>query len=233
MELVAYPASSNVSESIWQPLSITAHLSEPIAGWREDIGIDGPLSFAAMLEFIDEHGNVLPPKNQKWALDFEIPIAKWAIPLPNGISADPRLLTQDGQVWGWCVSDPQYEEAFPQVVDVRRKPAIEEMSRWSRANRHHIGFGPHKARNVPHNAAFVRSITWYVLGEQEGIERLLKRVKALGRLSRAGNGRVMKWVVEPCDDQNAWKQRCFPADQGVDLPVRAPAWHKSRLVPCL
>ena len=233
MRTLDYPVVADAGSERWKPLTVTAHLVEPVAGWRDDITLDGPLSWGAYLAYVDEHGDDLPPKNPLWAVDFDLPLAKWSAPLPASWKPDPRLLTADGEVWGWCVSRPMFDEPALSVVEVRRKPALEEMSQWSNAKRHHIGLGPLKARNVPHAAGFVREITWSALGDKAGMEDLLARVHNIGRLSRSGNGLVASWEVTIGGTSNDWEDRPMPSEGGFLTAVRAPAHHPSRQVPCL
>lgn len=234
MHTLAYPVTGNVNEQRWEPLLVTAQLAEPIVGWRDDQTLDGPLSWGAYLEYVDEHGNDLPPMNRLWAVDFDLPVARWTAPLPDDATTDPRLLTADGAVWGWCTSAPVTDrEVAMSGVWVRRKPALEDMSRWSDAKRHHIGLGPLKARNVLHPAGFASEITWSVLGDEGGVRDLLTRVTHLGRLTRAGNGRVLQWSVRQGGSRDGWTNRPMPAAGGFLTAVRAPAHHPSRQVPCL
>ena len=234
MSVLVGPVQANDTDPNWVPITITATFTDPIVGFRDDLGIDGPLSYAMYRRLTPGEQEALPPMNPNWALDFDLPIARWSAPAPDGLQCDERLLTVDGEVWGWCTSDPVVTGNRSEVAThIRRKPELEAMARWSNAKRHHSGLGPLKARNITHEATFASQVKWHALGDPEKVQDLLSEVIAIGRATRHGNGRVGKWTVDAHSDRDAWRTRAMPATGGSPTPVRAPAYHRSRLVPCL
>lgn len=216
----------------WTPLRVTARFSQPIVGIPKDpMHLDGPLQWAAYLA-ATEQGLALPPIG-RWAHDFTMPVATWTAPCTRP-DPDPRLLAADGvSVWGWACSAASYRVLRHDVAHVRRKPALEAMALWTGASRHHIGLGPRRAANTPHQAAWVDAITWWCLGDLDGLRLLLARLTNVGRLARHGWGHILDIEVAP-DPQavTRWKGRTFPEPGGRLLAVRAPYWHESRRMPC-
>jgi hypothetical protein len=216
----------------FEPLVVRAHLAEPVVNFHPETTFDGPLSFGAYAQYIAQYGDDLPARNSDWALDFDLPLARIATVPVEG--ADRRLCTPDGRVWVWASSRVSFAEpSIHTRVEVRRKPATEQMSTWSKAKRHHVGLGPLKARNAVHPAVVTPWVEWRVLGDPDEIRKLLGFVTHLGRLHSHGYGRVLRWEVEEDSSGQAWKSRALPAQGGFNLAVRAPLHHRSRLVPCL
>lgn len=216
----------------WVPVRVEATLAQPVVGLpRDPMHLDGPLAFAAWLEY--QHiGGTLPPV-QEWAEDFALPLATWVADCTRP-DPDPRLLAADGtSVWGWACSRVHYRVLRHDLVHVRRRPALEQMAFWTAAKRHHIGLGPRRAANVPHQAAWVDRLAWWALADLPRLQTLLDQLTHVGRLARHGWGQILSMtVVEDPDAARRWQERDMPATGGMPATVRAPYWHESRRMPC-
>lgn len=216
----------------WTPVRIEAVLAQPIVGLpRDPMHLDGPLAFAAWLEF-QHQGGTLPPI-QDWAEDFTLPLATWTAPCtrPN---PDQRLLAADGaSVWGWACSRVHYQVLRHDLVHVRRRPALEQMAFWTPAGKHHIGLGPRRAANVPHQAVWVDRLAWWALADPDRLRPLLDRLTNVGRLARHGWGQLLNiTVAEDSAAVDRWRERHMPQPGGAPATIRAPYWHESRRMPC-
>lgn len=217
MDLVTTPPGDTTADPRWQPVQVVAHLATPVANLDGNpMHLDGILSWAAYLAYTEQHGHcALPPMTPDQAVDFALPLATWHM---HG-------------AWGWACSRAIYEPVGHTTLAVRRRPAVDEMARYTRDRKHHLAAGPLKARDTPLPATLATEITWHALGDHEDIEQLLQRVHAIGRHTRHGHGRVLRWEVHPHDDRDAWRNRVLPHPDGVPQPIRAPYHHPLRRVP--
>lgn len=222
------------TDSRWTPVRVTAHLAEPIINLDgHACHLDGPAAFAAYLAYTDRHGHhSLPPMGRDSVVDFALPLATWTAPAPGPVHQLARAATP-GHVWGWACSAAAADPAAWTVVEVRRKPNSEAMHRYAPDRKVHLATGPLKARNAPHPATIVRTITWWALADPDRLHALLSRVPGLGRHTRHGNGRVHRWEVTP-DPRAAtlWRRRVWPDPDGTPDTIRAPYHHHTRLMPC-
>lgn len=218
------------------PVRVEALLAQPVVGLpRDPMHLDGPLSWGAYLLYQqDPTLPELPPLSDRAAVDFTLPLATWTAP-SSVEPVDPQLLAADGEsVWGWACSRAEYRALRHDTVFVRRRPALEQMAFWTTAPRHHIGLGPRRAANVPHQAVWVDRLRWWALATDVALLRLLLgHVTHVGRLPRHGNGQVLGFqVVEDPEATTRWRDRDMPHPGGRPASIRAPYWHPSRRIPC-
>lgn len=217
----------------WTPVRVEATLAQPVVGLpRDPMHLDGPLSWAAYLHTL-HNGVELPPLTGEWAHDLTLPLATWTAQCTR---PDPHrgLLAADGHsVWGWACSRAEYRVLRHDVAHVRRRPELEQMAFWTTAARHHIGLGPRRAANVPHQAVWVDALRWWALADPDRLQTLLGRLTHVGRLARHGWGQILHIHVTP-DPEAAtrWRHRHMPHPGGVPHTIRAPYWHSSRRMPC-
>ena len=221
----------------WEPLVVTARLSEPIVHYEDGLHLDGPLQWAAWRAYALEHGDPIGPPPSDWIPDYEIPVARWVGP-PAHEGADPRLATADGKLWGWCCSDAIGEWVATSKAEVRKRPAVAEMLRYSKDRTYNSSLGAHKAKDLTFPTVQAHELTWHVLGAADSMRRLLLRIHSLGKLRGHGHGRVMEWRIEEGCDRDGWKQRRMPAPKDHSGPtsmetIRAPYWHRPRQAPCI
>lgn len=220
-------------DAAFTPVRVTAHMAEPVIGLAEHpCVLDGPAQAGAYTLALAA-GADLPPLTRDWALDFAMPVATWTA-APSRPDADARLHAADaGLVWGWACSRALYDSDEDTVAQVRRKPAVDAMVRYSPERRFHAGLGPHKARDTVYPAVFARRVEWFALADPAGLARILEQVTHLGAGRVRGHGRVMSWQVQ-ADPAAAelWRQRPWPDPAGAPGAIRAPYWHPSRAMPC-
>lgn len=211
--------------------TVTAWLAEPVLNWRDDIMLDGPLAWAAWRQAVAA-GLELPPMTPTHATDFDLPLQTWARPQ---VAPDhhPQLLDGDGRIWGWCtsVAIPSADIALSGVA-IRRRPATDQMTRWSTDRRHHIGLGPMKARNITHPAGFAPALHWDIdTTDPDRVMELLALVTNIGRATRHGHGRVLRWEIGD-GPEGGWSHRPMPNPSGAPAGVRAPHHNPTRQAPC-
>lgn len=219
----------------WTPVRVEATFAQPIVGLPKDpMHLDGPLAWAAYLDAVTrkDPATLRLPPIREWAHDFTLPLATWTRPCTRP-DPDPRLLAADGtSVWGWACSRAHYRVVRQDVAWVRRKPALEQMAYWTTVGKHHIGLGPRRAANVPHQAVWVDKLCWWALAEPGRLRELLARLSHVGRLARHGWGQLL--TITATEDPEAvsrWRDRDLPG-QGPIASIRAPYWHASRKMPC-
>lgn len=217
----------------WTPLRVTALLAQPVVGLpRDPLHLDGPIQWAAFQAALHAGAKLPPLPPGAWPHDYATPMATWTAPCTRP-DPDPRALGDGGQAWGWACSAASYEAVRHDVAWVRRKPALAEMAHWTTAGRHHIGLGPRRAANVPHQAAWTCRIVWWCLADPQPLADMLRtHVTHLGKLARHGWGHVLEWTVETDEAATSkWRARDMPDADGSPASIRAPYWHDGRRMP--
>jgi CRISPR type IV-associated protein Csf3 len=121
---------------------------------------------------------------------------------------------------------------------------MRKMVRYTQDNSINLASGAVKAWSLKYPARWARELVWYVLGDERRILCLLEtHVTHLGKKSRHGNGRVLRWCVEPFEHdwsvrRGALLTRRVPATNNdttglVRAGVRAPYHHHSRQALCV
>lgn len=219
----------------WQPMRVRAVLAEPVVTFGDEIMLDGPLAKGAYMAWVREHGHhSLPPMTRDHATDFDLPLATWTAPVPEGADVHPLALNGEGLLWGWCCSRAQVEWLFDTRVEVRKKPAMAEMIARTEAKDFSVSVGTTKAKDLVFPAKVAWEISWYALGDRERVAELLGQVPGIGKLCHHGNGYVERWIVEPMGplERDRWMDRPMPAEGGRLVSIRAPNHHRTRRVPC-
>lgn len=195
------------------PLTVTAFLSTPVIGVdRAPIMLDAPLSYA-YVQRAARDGQQLPAITDQFAADFPLPLDRW----------------HEYGTWGWCTSRGLFGGMTHVAAQVRRKPAVDAMARYTPDRTHHAGLGPTKARDATLSAVLTDTMTWHVLAtDRADLEDLLGLVDNIGARHRNNFGHVSRWLVEPGRDRDAWCDRPWPPA----FAARAPYWHPTRRVQC-
>ncbi|MBX6386623.1 MAG: hypothetical protein IRZ07_27220 [Microbispora sp.] len=217
MELITDPPGDTTADPRWQPVKVVAHLATPVINLdTHPMHLDGPVSWGAYIAYTAEYGHcALPPMSPTQVVDFTLPLATW----------------QMHGAWGWACSRAVYDPVGYTTLAARRRPAVDEMARYTSDKKHHLAAGPMKARDTPLAATLIDTVTWFALADPEPLASLLDRVHTIGRHGRHGHGRVHAWEVLPHDDRDAWRDRVLPHPDGVPQPIRAPYHHPTRKVP--
>lgn len=222
------------------PLRVTARLTEPVLTYQDGMHLDGLLAYGALMRLSPAEREALPILAQTdWALDFDLPLARWGVEQAGRY--DERLLSPDGRIWGWRGSAACYRPLHQGITEVRKRPPIAAMARYTSDKSVLVAGGSHKAWDLPFPTIFAHLIAWYAVGDPTEIQALLERVPALGKRTNHGHGTVSEWRVEPwSEDWSTMYQgapmRRLPAAMAPGLPagrgaIRAPYHHRSRLCP--
>lgn len=224
------------------PMRITARLTEPIVYQSDGMHIDGPLAYAAFCALDEDARYAIPPMHLDWAEDMAVPLARWTAAPMDGEVLDPRLLI-DGMIWGWCASSEEVEWLAHGAAEVRKKPVLDEMRRYSDAKSAMVAGGPMKGYNLTYPTTFARSVSWSAIGDIDRVKYLLTRhVPALGKKRGHGWGTVAAWdVVEDSAaassvfHRDGIAARSLPRSCGLRGraalgSIRPPYHHRSRRV---
>lgn len=230
---------------------IEATLSEPIVTYGDGIHLDGPLAYAAFMSMSPKERAKVPPIESDWAEDFGLPLDRWESECELPFTADPRITTDGkltktengfiGNVWGWkCSAAIPVGQVLHAQHNLRKKPAIEKMIQYGTDNRYNAGMGPHKAKDLVYPTVQVRTLRWHCVGDMDATLTMLTRyVPSIGKLSRQGPGRVLRWEATLVDyDWSLWgddgrpmrrlPSLMFPNHSVLDGTIRAPYFHRSR-----
>ena len=139
----------------------------------------------------------------------------YALGMAGGMTiTDPTLPLQregdqDGH-WWWACSSPvadapmQHDVWFHRRFDVA--PGIERLAEGTR--RINLSAGPLKNYRMRETVITPRDrcIHWHVIGDDDEIRRLLRRVHQVGKGGSRGRGAVTEWIVTE-DGADAWAAR--------------------------
>lgn len=237
-----------------KPLCITASMMEPVVYYGDGMHLDGILAYAAFMDLDAEAKNKIPPINSAWAEDFDLPLSKWFVKSITGDHIDDRLFVEnpdrnkgnkEGMIWGWRASAVHAKWFCRDRYAIRRKPELDAMARYTQSPSVNIGAGQQKATNILLPARFATEFRWYAVGDSSRVERLLKmHVRAIGKITTKGPGRVANWKVESCE--NDWSieregilVRTMPigyvthGGYVAEASIRPPYHHQSRVVTAL
>jgi len=223
-------------------LRVTARLTEPFITYEDGMHLDGVLAYGAFMGLSPEERDALPRlEHTPWAVDFELPLARWACEQPGRY--DYRLVDEHGRVWGWKASAACYVAEVRDLAQVRKRPPLDEMRRYAKDKSVLIAGGSHKAWDLPFPTVFAPQVAWFCAGDPTEIQALLERVPALGKRTNHGHGTVAEWRVEPwSEDWSTMKDgllmRRVPAAMGPGSggapgrgAIRPPYHHRSRVCP--
>jgi CRISPR type IV-associated protein Csf3 len=84
--------------------------------------------------------------------------------------------------------------------------------------------GHYKAYRMPLCVFLVPEFTWYVVGDQIEIKKLLDLKTHIGKKPSQGYGRVREWIIEPAEEDLS-HVRPIPDPNGADeWGIRPPYW---------
>lgn len=232
-----YPISVHHDDP--RPLRITAVMAEPVVTFGDGLHLDGAVAYGAFMSLPRPVRESMPPTSAPEALDFDLPLNRWHYEAPEGSAAG--ALDDEGRVWGWQCSAAHAVWQHHGTAEVRRRPPVQEMARYTDARTVQINCGPFKAQDKAFPTLWAPEIVWYAIGTPDSLRQLLEHVPGLGKLTGHGHGRVLRWDVAEvgCADADRWARRRLPttAPGAVGWPargaIRPPYYHASRVVPCI
>jgi CRISPR type IV-associated protein Csf3 len=213
--------------------------------------LDGILAWAKFTDLPAEQRDEIPPITEPWAWDFDLPLRSWSVQSATPTHIDDRLFVnrprvrdghKEGALWGWCASAVHADWLCEDRYAIRRRPELEQMKRYTTSPSVNLGAGQQKATNVLMPARFALELHWYAVGDRAEVERLLTtHVRAVGKITTKGPGKVRRWRVEPWardwsvqrDDELT---RVMPIGYAVaggfvaEASIRPPYHHHSRIV---
>lgn len=234
------------------PMRIVARMDEPIAYLGDLLHIDGPIAYGAFHDLDERTRRTIAPvgsaEYEDWPIDLTLPLSTWwceAAP-----DANPRLLKRsrrgkDGpppRLWGWCASAAD-ETAWAGrgVLEVRKRPELGKMSRYTSDRSANISSGHMKAYDLKIPTVLAREVVWYAHGDPDRVRHLLSTyVPAIGKKRSTGNGTVREWIVEQIDEDRSvvapdgQLMRRMPRGAVDGSPghggIRPPYYHHTRQV---
>lgn len=233
-------------------LHVIAYLDEPVVYYGDGMHLDGILSYGAYMNLSYKDRQKIPPISEPWAIDFDLPLEKWFVESETPTHVDNRLFDGEpeqtgdikvGTLWGWKASAVQADWRCESTFAIRRRVEVDKMVRYTSSPSVNIGAGQQKAVNISLPTRFAIDLHWYTVGDIGLIRRLLGHVKAIGKITTKGPGKVKKWIVERSERNWAIERegaitRNMPANYpGVgyvaNASIRPPYHHFSRIVPAI
>lgn len=236
------------------PLRIVARMDEPIGYLGDLLHLDGPIAYATYHDLdLRTRKTIEPIETAEFPIDLKLPLSTWWMPHNPALhgDVDARLLKRNRQdrddksprLWGWCATAAD-ESAWGvrSKLEVRKKPAIKEMARYTDAKSHNLSAGHMKAYDLAVPTVFAREVTWYAHGDPDRVRSLLSRfIPALGKKRSTGSGTVREWVAEEwsasdtdgvmVDGALARRMPAAAADGSPRMgAIRPPYYHHTRMV---
>jgi CRISPR type IV-associated protein Csf3 len=209
-----------------QALKITAELMTGFASsdpWSP--AIDGILAYQFMREKLG---------------DEEFAIRSHRMDLQEPVTGLPLGVEQHGDQWWYQCSFPEYTSVAEITRHTHRRFDARQAEKYwgtpGKSGKVLVAAGPYKNARLKLRQHVTPAVTWYCIGDQAEIERLLARVTHVGARVGAGYGRVRKWTVEPAECETLARfRRGLPVEfaqahqlegqemiHGIRPPVRHP-----------
>lgn len=222
--VTAHPAWIDAARAQWlprdghvEPLRVEAYLRSPVAFERDDgLRLDGALSWVTV------------------ALTTGLPPPEAFAGVPKGAYVDIPVPIADAVIAGWRVamcSDAALPLVHAEVSRRRRKKPHPEALGLAKVQ---TTGGAWKALDIPVAAHVAPVLTWYLVGDRERLETMLRELHAIGRGRAGGLGTVEAWTVTRDEmARERWRERALPVESGVDYgdrvvrqaAVRHAYWH--------
>lgn len=232
-----------------RPLRVVARMSEPIVYSGDGMHLDGILAACAYRDLDDRTRRRMGPVSSEAPPDLRLPLSRWVVDVAPDWDAGDRCLVErarsHGQtvhrLWGWRASAPANGWELRGKAEIRKKPALDDMARYTDARSATITSGDLKAYDLALPTVKAREVVWYAHGHPGEVERLLvSYADAIGRKRNLGWGTVMEWRVETIDEDRSVMdgdtlRRRMPVESGVEgaqstAAIRPPYHHPSRVL---
>jgi hypothetical protein len=167
------------------PLRVTAHLGSHITLRSGMLGLDSLLIKAACRR------DGLP--NHETAREMnggDLP----DVPIPIALEPCGRFYLASIAVAAWDVKEMRFKNKRSPKQFVSNLTRVKTIA----------GTGAGKDLRIPYETGWVRGdrLEWSCMGDADAIRALLATVTHVGAHRGAGSGKVLRWLVEPCD---AWE----------------------------
>lgn len=164
----------------------------------------------------DPHGAYIP-EVRAWRDRFR----HWPLPL---VKLRPKGVSTSQWVWAATCAVPDGDE-----IDVRwfHKRGFKQLAAEPRVDRipANPDVGTFKAWRIPAPVTVCSTVTWWALGDPDGIQAVLSRVEAVGKHARQGEGAVLEWRVEDVGPGDWDVVRWLPDGRVArPFPPRYAAW---------
>ena len=205
--------------SAMAPLRITAWLQSPVLS-DNYLPIDGVLYYEAMRRRYGDQYLTTPGGMHPAAVPgTQLPLAR---------------REEHGPMWYYAASFAQWSEPIARGQDHwnrRVDMSLVDLVDWQgRKSRIDVASGAYKSFHMPIYYRHSLSVVWYVVGQQEEIERLLSQITNVGKKISQGWGAILKWKIEEIDDDWSVRgakgqlMRPVPSDHGVQVGFRPSYW---------
>lgn len=126
----------------------------------------------------------------------------------------PLATESDGEHWWWVASTPIYELRAEYLRWYHRRFDAQLAERYADTRKVLVTAGPYKNYRNAATVHVTPQVEWHVVGDQAGIERLLRRCTAIGAKVGQGFGQVRRWTVTPdgADERLARLHRPLPVE---------------------
>lgn len=177
-------------------LKVTAHLDNAIAvydNWSPSL--EGILVFRLL-----EENNLLSNNPTSEQVESVQDFLESQLPLKQGELQNEKY---------WCVSSPCYVVKSEQTDRYRKRWDNHENNlNWGkRKPQFKTSEGAEKSYDLPLFTRLTNSISWYAVGDKQGIKDLLAAVTYIQKKRSYGNGQVRKWEIEKTDgDKHLWHE---------------------------
>jgi CRISPR type IV-associated protein Csf3 len=213
----------------FEPLKITAQLQTAVIG-DVFLPIDGILYYQAHREAFGAQEVTFSGSSDK-----RYEISSEALPLAR--------CEEHGPYWYYAASFAQWPTALAEGSDHWNKrfdAGLSDMVDFGkRKARVDVASGPYKAYHMPVFYRHALEISWYVLGERRGVERLLSCCTHIGKKMAQGWGSVLAWNVAPhhadwsVRGENGKVMRAIPDASGILTGFRPSYWLAKNQTVCL
>lgn len=193
------------------PMQITAHMAGGVATAHPwGLALDGLLA----AQLWRDHAATSDPATLQWPSQTDTPPD---LPLPL------HRCTTAGELWHWSATCA-YTDA-PASIEVRRwtarldHAALETLTATLPKNLS-PSKGRYRTRQMPLFVTLTNRLTWRAVGDPSQVADLLSPISAIGKKRSQGEGRVLRWTVEPIDI-DPWDAGHLHPDQSLGRPVPA------------
>lgn len=210
---------------MFELLEITAYPLCGIVSSDAFLPLDSILNFVVMRERYGPQELTTPGKQT---------IAKPAL---DGIFE----VREKGDSWYYAASFAQWSEKTAQGKDEWTKRFDSEFGDFidfqGKRGKVKINAGRYKAYRMPVFYKHALEIIWYVVGDIQGIHKLLRHVTHIGKKYSQGWGRIRKWEIK--EIPNDWSERkngkptrSLPKKDGILWGIRPSYWDPENQIEC-